>query len=80
MMQVKENTLVICTTDHGLAFPHEYNLNDHGTGVFFMLRWPDQVGGGRSLMPGLATDLYPTLCEWLNFAGAYQQGNLAANY
>lgn len=60
-----ENTLVICTTDHGLAFPAmKCNLTDHGTGVMLIMRGPGGFSGGQvfdSLVSHL--DLYPTICE-----------------
>lgn len=65
---LKENTLVICTTDHGAPFPFmKCNLTDFGTGVFFMLRWPGRIPGG-SVSDALVSqiDLFPTLCDWLN--------------
>ena len=41
------NTLVICTTDHGIAFPAmKCNLTAHGTGVFMILRGPGGFSGG----------------------------------
>lgn len=59
-----ENTLVIMTTDHGLAFPDaKCTMFDRGTGVMLILRGPG-FGGGRvldSLVSHL--DLYPTICE-----------------
>ncbi len=65
-----ENTLVICTTDHGLAFPAmKCNLTDHGTGVLLILRGP---GGFRSGQVSDAlvsqVDLFPTLCDLLEIA------------
>lgn len=62
-----ENTLVICTTDHGLAFPGmKCNLTDHGIGVMFILRGPGGFTGGR-VVDALVSqvDLFPTLCELL---------------
>ncbi len=62
-----ENTLVICTTDHGLAFPAmKSNLTDHGTGVLLILRGPGGFTGGR-VTDALVSqvDLFPTLCELL---------------
>lgn len=60
-----ENTLVVCTTDHGIAFPRmKCNLTDHGIAVLLMLRWPHRFAGGRvtdALVSHL--DLFPTLCE-----------------
>jgi arylsulfatase A-like enzyme len=61
------NTLVICTTDHGLAFPAmKCNLTDHGTGVLLILRGPAPFSGGR-VSDALVSqiDLYPTLCDML---------------
>lgn len=61
-----ENTLVIMTTDHGLAFPRmKCNLTDHGMGVLLILRGPG-FGGGRSVDALVSQiDLYPTLCDYL---------------
>ena len=62
------NTLVICTTDHGIAFPGmKCNLTDHGIGVLLILRGPGGFTGGRvcdALVSHL--DLYPTLMDLLN--------------
>ena len=62
-----ENTLVICTTDHGIAFPGmKCNLTDHGTGVMLIVRGPDGFSGGRVCDAMVSQiDLYPTLCELL---------------
>jgi len=69
-----EQTLVIVTTDHGIAYPRmKCNLNDQGTGVMLMMRGPAKSGveassvrweGGRvfdSLVSHV--DVFPTLCE-----------------
>jgi arylsulfatase A-like enzyme len=60
-----ENTLVICTTDHGLANPGaKGTLSDRGIGVMLILRGPGGFRGGRvvdALVQHL--DVYPTLCE-----------------
>lgn len=64
---LEENTLVICTTDHGIAFPGmKCNLTDHGIGVMLILRGPDGFSGGR-VCDALVShiDLYPTLCDLL---------------
>jgi N-sulfoglucosamine sulfohydrolase len=62
-----ENTLVICTTDHGLAFPTmKCNLTDHGTGVMLIMRGPGGFSGGKvsdALISHI--DLFPTLCDLL---------------
>ena len=60
-----DDTLVICTTDHGLAFPWmKCNLTDHGTGVLLILRGPKGFSGGR-VIDAMVThlDIYPTVCE-----------------
>lgn len=60
-----DNTLVICTTDHGLAFPHmKCNLTDHGIGVMLILRGPGGFTGGRVCDELVShIDLFPTVCE-----------------
>jgi arylsulfatase A-like enzyme len=60
-----EQTLIICTTDHGLAFPNaKATLYDRGTGVMLIMRGPGGFGGGRVIdAPVSHLDLYPTLCE-----------------
>ena len=62
------NTLVILTTDHGIAFPHmKCNLTDHGTGVLLILRGPDgceELHGG-TVVDQMVThlDVFPTVCD-----------------
>ena len=60
-----ERTLIVCTTDHGLAFPRaKATLFDRGTGVMLLMRGPGGFSGGKvvdSMVSHL--DLYPTLCE-----------------
>ncbi|NLF17309.1 MAG: sulfatase [Lentisphaerae bacterium] len=60
-------TLVIATTDHGIAFPRmKCNLHDSGTGVMLILRGPGPFAGGRVVDAMVShLDLFPTLCEWL---------------
>ena len=63
-----ENTLVICTTDHGIAFPGmKCNLTDHGIGVMLMMRGPGGFTGGR-VIDGMVShaDVFPTLCDLLD--------------
>lgn len=63
-----ENTLVICTTDHGIAFPRmKCNLEDSGTGVMLLMRGPGGFSGGKvtDAMVG-QIDIFPTLCEYLD--------------
>jgi arylsulfatase A-like enzyme len=77
------NTLVIATTDHGIAFPlMKCNLTDHGTGVMLILRGPREGAQAGLLKPGRAedalvsqVDLFPTLCDMLGLAKpAWLQG------
>ena len=61
------DTLVICTTDHGIPFPGmKCTLKDSGIGVYLMMRGPGGFEGGR-VVDGLVSqlDIYPTLCELL---------------
>jgi arylsulfatase A-like enzyme len=60
-----DDTLVIFTTDHGLAFPGaKATLYDRGLGVALILRGPGGFQGGR-VIDALVThlDVYPTLCD-----------------
>ena len=59
-----DNTLVISTTDHGIAFPMmKCNLTDHGIGVLLIMRGPGFSGG--KVIDGMVSqiDLFPTLCD-----------------
>ena len=64
---LRDNTLVICTTDHGIAFPQmKCNLTDHGTGVMLIMRGPDGFAGGRVCDAMVShIDVFPTICELL---------------
>jgi arylsulfatase A-like enzyme len=64
------NTLVICTTDHGIAFPAmKCNLTQHGTGVFLILRGPGGFsGGGASDALVSQIDVFPTICDLIEVA------------
>ena len=73
-----ENTIVISTTDHGIAFPHmKCNLNDNGWGVSLIVRGPAPFRGGKvcdSLVSQI--DIFPTLCDFLGIATpAWCHGN-----
>ena len=60
-----DNTLVICTTDHGIAFPAmKCNLTDHGIGVMLIVRGPGGFHGGQ-VCDALVShiDIFPTLCD-----------------
>ncbi len=63
-----ENTLVICTTDHGIAFPGmKCSLTDHGTGVMLIVRGPGGFEGGQVCEAMVSQiDLYPTICDLLD--------------
>ncbi len=65
--KLADNTLIIATTDHGLAFPlMKCNLTDHGMGVLLIMRGPG-FAGGRAV-DGLVShlDIFPTLCDCLD--------------
>jgi N-sulfoglucosamine sulfohydrolase len=60
-----DTTLVIATTDHGIAFPRmKCNLTQHGTGVLLILRGPASIPTGK-VTDALVSqiDLYPTICD-----------------
>jgi len=63
-----ENTLVICTTDHGIAFPGmKCNLTDHGIGVMLIMRGPGGFSGGSAIDAMVShIDIFPTICELLD--------------
>jgi N-sulfoglucosamine sulfohydrolase len=60
-----DNTLVLCTTDHGIAFPNaKATLFDRGTGVLMIVRGPGGFAGGKVIdAPVTHLDVFPTLCE-----------------
>ena len=70
-----DSTVVLCTTDHGLAFPgSKATLYDRGTGIMLLMRGPGGFGGGKVIDSMVShLDLYPTLCE---LAGAQAPDNL----
>lgn len=61
------NTLVISTTDHGIAFPEmKCNLYDGGVGVRLALRGPGGFEGGAICDAMISQmDIFPTLCDLL---------------
>ena len=75
---LSDNTLVVCTTDHGIAFPGmKCNLTDHGIGVMLIMRGPGGFEGGRGV-DGLVghIDIFPTLCDYLGIEPpAWLQGS-----
>jgi arylsulfatase A-like enzyme len=60
-----DDTLIIFTTDHGLAFPGaKATLFDRGLGVMLILRGPGGFGGGKVIDALVSQiDIYPTICE-----------------
>ncbi len=61
-----DNTLVIATTDHGIAFPYmKANLTDHGCGTYLMFRGPGLAEGRVSDALTSHIDVFPTVCDIL---------------
>jgi N-sulfoglucosamine sulfohydrolase len=65
---LRNNTLVICTTDHGIAFPGaKATLTDRGIGVMLIMRGPGGFEGGRTIDSLVShIDLFPTVCDLLD--------------
>src|SRR6056297_22708 len=71
----EEDTLVLCTSDHGPAFPGmKATLHDSGTGVVMMLKLPEAMGRTTVDSPPMPQvcdamvsqlDIFPTLSEML---------------
>jgi arylsulfatase A-like enzyme len=58
------NTLVICTTDHGLAFPTaKASLLDRGIGVMLIMRGPGIPPGAAHDQLVSQLDVFPTICD-----------------
>lgn len=65
---MRENTLIIYTTDHGLAFPGmKCSLTDAGIGVALIMAGAAPFAGGR-VIDGMVShiDIFPTLCDLLD--------------
>ena len=64
---LEDNTIVLFTTDHGIAFPRmKCHLYDTGTGVAMMMKVPGNPAAG-SATDALVShiDVFPTLCDLL---------------
>ncbi len=69
-----DDTLVIATTDHGVAFPGmKCNLTDHGIGVMLIMRGPGGDGARAYLRGGRVCDalvsqldVFPTICDLID--------------
>jgi len=68
--KIADQTIVIFTTDHGVAFPLcKGNLTDHGMGVSLIIRGGEAFPAGRSIDAMISQiDLFPTLCDHLGIA------------
>ncbi|MCE5348205.1 MAG: sulfatase [Bacteroidales bacterium] len=64
---LEDNTIVICTTDHGIAFPSmKCNLYDEGIGIFMIMRLPGGLSAGKTINSMVSViDIFPTICEFL---------------
>ena len=65
---LRENTLVIYTTDHGLAFPGmKCNLTDAGIGVALIMQGAGFFSGGKVVDAMVShIDIFPTICDLLD--------------
>ena len=65
---LSENTIVVFTTDHGIAFPRaKATLYDPGLRTTLIIRWPKGIAGGRVVRELISNiDLLPSL---LNVVG-----------
>ena len=76
-LDLVDDTLVLCTTDHGIAFPGaKATLSDRGIGVMTIMRGPSGFTGGKVVDAQVShLDVYPTLCELAGVeAPAWLQG------
>jgi N-sulfoglucosamine sulfohydrolase len=64
---LRDNTLIIYTTDHGIAFPSmKCRLTDAGIGVSLIMQGLELFTGGQVIDAMVShIDLFPTLCDLL---------------
>ena len=62
---LKNNTIIIFTTDHGWAFPRaKGTLYDAGLRTCFLMYWPEHIEGGKTYSELISNiDLFPTIAE-----------------
>lgn len=69
-----DNSIIILTTDHGVAFPFsKCNLTDNGIGVQLIMKTPNMKKKGvvsESLVSQV--DIFPTLCDLLDIDYPHQ--------
>ena len=68
-----DNTLIILTSDHGIAFPKcKCTLFDKGTKVSLIIRYPN-FGHGKKIESLMShVDVVPTICDYLNLKTNYK--------
>lgn len=71
---IADDTLIIATTDHGIAFPKmKCTLSDHGTGVYLIMKGPNGFTGGKCIDAMVShLDVYPTLCEMIGAVPSHE--------
>jgi arylsulfatase A-like enzyme len=63
---LEDDTLILFTTDHGIAFPRmKCNLYDTGIGVSLIMKIPGLANSKGRVIDALVSqiDLYPTICD-----------------
>jgi len=62
---LEDDSLIIFTTDHGIAFPHmKCNLYDTGIGVALLMKFPGGKFSGKTVDALVSqTDIFPTICD-----------------
>ena len=65
--ELGDNTIIICTTDHGIPFPGmKCRLKDAGTKVMLIMKDGAELSGGN-VVDGMVNniDIFPSLCDYL---------------